>query len=213
MKYSFLGIPALLFVLSACGGGAANNAAPAPDNTGGATQENKPPENKPDDTPREDPNAYRKVDGQIPQGWHSMAKPGRAELFSAGVFNEPGSDLPVVAGICTPKAPGPTEGDAEWEEWRGHVSAAILLYAGEPGQDVVKVMREKGAELIDGFDPTTVVKDGALGGGASADGRFVYMAFSNKLGTYVVVSAIAEGENHDRNGQAVIAWVESIKPN
>lgn len=216
MKYSMIGILAMVFALSACGGGTAANNAPAPANTGGTAQDNTGPEDKPEDKPEEepqpDPNAHRNVSGTTPSGWHSMAKPGITELQNSGFLKAPSGGLEWLTGISTPKVPGPTEGDEEWNEWRDHMSAASLYYAGEPGQDLVSAMKSAGGKLIDGFNPETVVKDGALAGGATDDGRYVYMAFSNKLGTYVVVGVLASGENHDSNGQAVIAWAESIKP-
>lgn len=204
-----------LFVFSSCGGGVNE---PAPNVNSPTTTEDQVASDDDDgtdtgeETPKKDPNKWRNIKGDIPADWHKLAKPGRNELYNAGIINEVESDTGFVAGIVTPEAPGPTEGDVEWDEWREHVSAAMLFHISNEKLDLVKAIQDAGPKYIDDFDKTTVTDDGDMAGGASPNMRYIYMALSNDNGTYVIVAVLNEGESHDANGRAVIEWAESIQP-
>jgi hypothetical protein len=212
MRTRTAGMLALMFtfLLGACGGAASNG--PASDNTGPGPTGNIAQDDKPDDGPAPDPNAYREIDGAVPEGWFTLNKPGWTELFAAGLIGDPGNSLKLVKGICTPKVPGPTEGDEEWNHWRDGVSAAILFHADTARLDLAAAMKKHGPLLVKNFDPATLRKEGELVGGGSGDERYLYAAFSNKLGTYVAVVYVASGEGHTLRAIRALDWIESLKP-
>lgn len=198
MKYSFLGVLALMFVLSACGGGATNNAAPAPANTGGGTQENKAPENKPDDTPKEDTDKWKKVTTPTPEGWDDLSKDGLNELTSAkyNLLKKAPGDAPLIAKFADKHAPHASSGsDEEWQEWRENVSAVMIYNVSKTRDDMVDTLKKRGGDFLDGFDSTKVgeakFSGSPFGAYIHADDKQKMLAcVSNENGTYILVGIV-----------------------
>ena len=212
MKYSLVGALTLLFLLSACGGGAASNAAPAPapTNNGGTPEENKPPENKPDEGPKEDPDKWRNVTIPTPDGWHK-ASYGHEELTKAanGVFKKPGAF--VRMGFFTDVEPphASSGSDEEWDAWRDNVSAVFIYNVSKTEDSPVDTLKKHGGEFIDGFDSEQVREQSGMALYVHPNAQEKWAAcVSNKNGTYVLVALV----RNDAASDLMKPYPAKIKP-
>jgi hypothetical protein len=199
----------LLPLLAACGGGNPQpNAAPAPA-THGAPAKNDAPKANTDkaDPPKEDPDAYRKVSGNMPSGWHTLKTPVKKELerHTKGVPAE----WKFVSGIVNEEAPGSTEPPEVWGEWEKKAAGAMLYFVPAKA-DSAKAAVQAHAEKIAAGTPD--IKEGSgIAWTQMQGGEVLVIGLSNKLGTYVAVGVVLTTEAEPTR-EAIRKWAESIKP-
>lgn len=213
MKYSLFGVLALMFALSACGGGAVNNAAPAPENTGGGSaQENKAPEDNPDDGPKEDADKWKKVSTPTPDGWEDLSKDGLTELTSSkyGLLKKAPAGATLLAKFSDEHAPHASSGtDDEWTAWRESVSAVMVYNVSKTKDDPVDALKKHGGDFIDGFDAGAVGNDPGFAVYVHADGGQKWAAcVSNANGTYILIALV----RNDAASDLMKPYPSNIKP-
>lgn len=204
---SLLLLSALL--LAACGGGGANqgtaNTAGPANTTGPANAAKNEPA---DDTPKADPNAFKKLAMQNPTGWVALSKDGRAEL-EKHIKKLPG-DFDYVAAITSKKAPGGTEGPEHWAEWTRHAVGATLFRVSADSKSPDAAVKEYADKVAAGVpEPKT---EGSVAWTPLQGGEVMLAAFNNKHGTYVVVAVIMDTDNLPAHQQAILKWAQSVKP-
>lgn len=202
------GLLAVVAVVAGCGGGenagggtGGNAADPAPENA-----QKDPPK---DNTPKADPDAWRKIAGTEPEGWSKLGKTGYEELQNAkySIIRKPKADHVLLASVASMHAPHATSGtDAEWQAFRDQASAALLYSVSKKSEDAAEVLRRMGGEFIDNFDTGAVKPDGNIATCVNAERMLVALSLAN--GTYIV-TAIARDADAQK---AVIAWAKSFKP-
>ncbi|MBX3475358.1 MAG: hypothetical protein KF754_13340 [Planctomycetes bacterium] len=196
----------VVLLLSACGGG--SNGAPPPANTGKNVNtpapDNKPPE-KPDTPP--DPNAYKKLASQNPEGWVTLSKDGRAELDKH--IKKLPAEFDYVMAITHKKAPGPTEPQAEWDEWTRHAAGATLYRVSTDRIAPEKAVADFAAKVAAGAPEAKT--DAGVAWSPLQGGEVMLAALNNKHGTYVVVAVIMDTENLSQHQQSILKWARSLK--
>jgi len=200
-------------LLAACGGG--SNGIVAVSNSGGgpAPANNAKPDNVPknepvDNTPKADPNEFKKLAMQNPSGWVSLSKDGRTELEQH--IKKLPSNFEYVTAITSKKAPGGTEGPEHWTEWTRHAVGASL-YRVSTQADASKGALTGMAESVAAGVPE-VKEEAGVAWTALQAGEVMLALFSNKHGTYAVVAVIMDNENVSAHQQAILKWAQSIKP-
>ena len=117
---------AMILALAACGGGSNttdNSSAPPANTSGGDGGSAKT--NKPDDTPKEDPDLWKKIVMPTPKGWDKLAKDGQAELRSDkyDLLLKPAPRRQPAASKPRPAAPAPRPAapprSTRWRQCRG----------------------------------------------------------------------------------------------
>lgn len=196
-------------MLAACGGGGANQGttnAPGPANTGGTANvaRNEPAP----DTPKADPNAFKKLAMQNPSGWVALSKDGRAELEKH--IKKLPADFDPVTAITSKKAPGGTEGPEHWAEWTRHAVGAMLYRVSTDSKAPDAAVKDYADKVAAGVpEPKT---EGGVAWTPLQGGEVMLAAFNNKHGTYVVVAVIMDTEKLSAHQQAILKWAQSIKP-
>ncbi len=209
MTYRITCLLLIALALAGCGGGAVNNQ-PDGDATGGckpAPVNDAPPANKADDTPREDPFLYQKVQAAPVGGWVALSKDGRSELLKHAKPDLP-KDLKYVAGVCNTKAPGGTEGESHWNDWLKQAAGAILYHASKDQMDLAAAVKEYAPKIAAGVPE--VKTEGEVAWTAMQGGEVQVIALKNKLGTYIVVGIILASDADEHSSQ-IRQWAASIK--
>lgn len=206
---SLLLVPA--FALAACGGG---QNAPAPvDNTAGqpanhAAPAKNQPVNEPAHKDPVDTSAFKKLAHTAPAGWVALSKDGKGDI-ERHIKKLPDSFEYAIA-VTAKKAPGPTEPDAEWQEWGRHATAGILYRVSarqdDPGATVSNYAEKIAAGVPD------LKKDGDVAWTSLQGGEVVLVGLKNKHGTYICIGIIQDTENVEKHTQSIVAWAKSIKP-
>ncbi|MCA8917972.1 MAG: hypothetical protein KDB68_03595 [Planctomycetes bacterium] len=181
----------VLFTLSACGSGnvpAENTPAPAANNSGDAKA------NTPDDTPKEDPDKWKKVVIPTPTGWDKLPKDGQAELRSDkfDLLLKPSGDFFLLDSFSDKASPHASSGtDEEWKEWRETVSAVFIYNASKTKDSPTETLKKHGGAFIKDFDSSKV---GEVSGFAvymhpSAQDKWLACT-SNERGTYILCALV-----------------------
>jgi hypothetical protein len=198
----------LLPLLAACGGGNQQpNAAPAPANNAPAAN-NAPKANtdKPDPL-KEDPDAFKKVSGSMPAGWHTLKTPVKKELerHTKGVP----AGWKFVSGIVNSEAPGPTEPEEAWGTWEKQAAGAMLYFVADEKLAAKDAVEKYAAKLSAGVPEIKEANGVAFTW--MQGGEIMVFGLSNKYGTYVGVGVVLTTEGAPAR-EAIAQWAESIKP-
>ncbi|MCB9893706.1 MAG: hypothetical protein H6839_04580 [Planctomycetes bacterium] len=204
----------MILALAACGGGnTADNTAPPPENKcSGGGDGGSAKSNKPDDTPKEDPDLWKKIVMPTPTGWDKLAKDGQAELRSDkyDLLLKPSSDFALLEAYSDKAAPHASSGtDEEWADWRANVSAVFIYNATKTKDDPVATLKKHGAAFITGFDAAVVREMSGIALYVHNDAKDKWAAcVSNERGTYILVALV----RNDDASKLMKPYPASIKP-
>ncbi|MCA8916463.1 MAG: hypothetical protein KDB90_13715 [Planctomycetes bacterium] len=204
---------AMILALAACGGGSNttdNSSAPPANTSGGDGGSAKT--NKPDDTPKEDPDLWKKIVMPTPKGWDKLAKDGQAELRSDkyDLLLKPDAAFSLLESYGDKPAPHASSGtDEEWTDWRNTVSAVFIYNASKTKDDPVATLKKHGAAFISGFDGSGVREMSGVALYVHNEANDKWAAcVSNERGTYILVALV---RNEDAS-KIMKPYPATIKP-
>jgi hypothetical protein len=202
-----------LLALGACGGGGtANNTTnnggpapandkPAPVNSGDTGDDGKV------ESPKEDPDKYKKVSGKMPEGWHAL-KPHVEKELKSHIKPLP-AGWKFTNGVVNSEAPGASERAEKWSDWAKHAAGAMLYFVGD------KLMTPRAAVEAHASSLAAGEPDIKEGGGIAwtlmQGGEVMVLGMSNKYGTYVAVGIVLTTDPEPAR-EAIRKWAESVKP-